>query len=52
MLPLAFLTMTGVPANPEEIERLLHVMNEAKIEFTIPDESDLGDGKRPVERDG
>jgi hypothetical protein len=46
MLPLAFLTMSGVPVNPEEIERLLHVMNETKVEFTIPDESDSGDGHR------
>ncbi len=46
MLPLAFVTVCGIPVNPEEIERLLHVMNETKIEFTIRDESDPGDGHR------
>jgi hypothetical protein len=46
MLPLAFVTMCGVPVNLEEIERLLHVMNETKVEFTIPDENNSGDGHR------
>jgi hypothetical protein len=46
MLPLAFVAMCGIGVNPEEIERLLHVMNETKIEFTIPDESDPGNGHR------
>ncbi|HEY6444000.1 MAG TPA: hypothetical protein VIY66_11755 [Candidatus Acidoferrales bacterium] len=46
MLPLVFVTMCGIALNPEEIERLLHVMNETKVEFTIPDESDSGDGHR------
>jgi hypothetical protein len=30
--------------DPKEIEHLLHVMNETKAEFTIPDEDDSGDG--------
>ncbi len=30
--------------NPKEIEDLLHIMNETKVEFTIPDEDAPGDG--------
>jgi hypothetical protein len=30
--------------NPKDIEYLLHIMNETKVEFTIPDEDDNGDG--------
>lgn len=29
--------------NPKEIEDLLHIMNETKVEFTIPDDDDNGD---------
>jgi hypothetical protein len=35
------------PMNPKDIEDLLHIMNETKVEFTIPDESDTGDGNPP-----
>jgi hypothetical protein len=34
----------GGPMNPKEIEDLMHVMNETRIEFTLPDEDDKGDG--------
>ena len=34
----------GAPMNPKEIEDLMHVMNETRIEFTLPDENDKGDG--------
>jgi len=35
---------SGVGAvNPKEISEMIHIMNEQKIEFTIPDDS--GDGK-------
>jgi len=34
----------GGPVNPKEIEDLMHIMNETRIEFTIPDEDDKGDG--------
>jgi hypothetical protein len=37
----------GMYVNPKEIEDLLHVMNETKVEFTIPDPGDKGDGKPP-----
>ena len=30
--------------NPKEIEYLLHIMNETKVEFTIPDKDNSGDG--------
>ncbi len=45
---LLMLVMAGVacvgPVNPKEIEDLLHIMNETRIEFTIPDENNKGDG--------
>jgi len=34
--------------NPKEIEDLLHIMNETKVEFTVPDDSDKGDGLPPL----
>ena len=34
----------GGPMNPKEIEDLMYVMNETRIEFTIPDENDKGEG--------
>jgi hypothetical protein len=42
---MAFATFGGSPVNPQEIEDLLHTMNETKIEFTIPDENYKGRGK-------
>lgn len=33
----------GGIVNPKEIEDLLHIMNEMKVEFTIPDEDNNGD---------
>jgi hypothetical protein len=47
--PPALMLMTGTAlVNPKEIEDLLHIMNETKIEFTIPEEGDDGDGKWPA----
>jgi hypothetical protein len=43
LLMLAASTFAG-PMNPQEIEDLLHVMNETKVEFTVPNEDDKGDG--------
>jgi hypothetical protein len=34
----------GSPMNPKEIEELMHIMNQTRIEFTLPDEDDKGDG--------
>lgn len=39
------------PMNPQEIEELLHIMNETKVEFTIPDESQKGEGTGNPESD-
>jgi hypothetical protein len=33
----------GAPMNPKEIEDLMHIMNETRIEFTIPDENHKGE---------
>ena len=32
------------PMNPKEIEDLLRIMHETRVEFTIPDESHKGEG--------
>jgi len=32
--------LTGMPMRPEEIEELLHRMNQPKLAHTLPDESD------------
>lgn len=34
----------GSPMNPKEIEDLLYVMNQTRIDFTVPDEDDNGEG--------
>lgn len=34
----------GSPLNPKEIEDLMHIMNQTRIEFTVPDKDDKGDG--------
>ena len=34
----------GSPMNPKEIEDLMYVMNQTRIEFTVPDEDNKGDG--------
>ena len=52
-LKLVFLAMAAMASfsgnwmNPKEIEDLLHIMNETKVEFSIPDNNDKGDGNRP-----
>lgn len=35
----------GTPMCPEDIEKLMHSMNQQKIAFEIPDESENGDDK-------
>ena len=50
MLMMAFASFGG-PMNPKEIEDLMHIMNETRIEFTIPDEDYKGDGGK-VDLDG
>jgi hypothetical protein len=45
---MAVAALGGARVNPKEIEDLLHVMNETKVEFTIPDDSHKGDGLPPL----
>lgn len=45
---MALSSFGGARMNVKEIEDLLHIMNETKVEFTIPDESDSGDGTPPL----
>jgi hypothetical protein len=35
----------GTPMRPEDIEELMHSMNQQKIAFEIPDETNNGDDK-------
>jgi hypothetical protein len=44
LMMLAGACFAGVNVNPKEIEDLMRIMNETKVEFTIPDEDDNGDG--------
>ena len=34
------------PVNPKELAEMMHLLSERKIEFSIPDDSDGGDGDR------
>lgn len=36
----------GSAMNPKEIEDLMYIMNQTRIEFTVPHEDDKGDGGR------
>jgi len=45
MLMIGGAAMIG-PVNPKEIEDLMRIMNETRIEFTIPNEDDKGEGKK------
>ena len=42
-LPLLVGSLIGVPMRPEDIEELMQSMNQQKIAYTIPDESENGD---------
>ena len=48
LVMMALSAFGGAPMNPKEIEDLLHVMNETKVEFTIPDDSHKGEGLPPL----
>jgi hypothetical protein len=43
LLMMAVASSAGA-VNPKEISEMIHIMNEQKIEFSIPDDSDGGDG--------
>jgi hypothetical protein len=38
-------SLGGIPMRPEEIEELMHNLNQPKNTVTIPGESENGDGK-------
>jgi hypothetical protein len=40
-------SFVGAKMNPKEIEDVLHIMNEMKVEFSMPDEDHKGDGNQP-----
>jgi hypothetical protein len=40
-------SFVGARMNPKEIEDVLHIMNETKVEFSIPDTDPNGDGNQP-----
>jgi len=42
-LPLAFGSLAGIPMRPEEIEDLMHHLNQPKITVMVPDDSENGD---------
>ncbi len=47
LLMMGTASFVGAKMNPKEIEDVLHIMNETKVEFTIPDENHKGDGDQP-----
>ena len=47
LLMMGGASFVGAKMNPKEIEDVLHIMNETKVEFTIPDEDHKGDGNLP-----
>lgn len=46
-LPLLLGAVSGMAMRPEEIEELMHSMNQQKIVVTIQDESENGDDVLP-----
>jgi hypothetical protein len=46
-LPLLFGALGGMPMRPEEIEDLMHSMNQQKITHNIPENSENGDEYLP-----
>jgi len=46
-LPLLLGAVSGMAMRPEEIEDLMHCMNQQKIVVTIQDESENGDDMLP-----
>ncbi len=43
-LPLLLGAFSGMSMRPEEIEELMHSMNQQKVVVTVSDESENGDG--------
>jgi len=44
-LVLGMGSLIGAPMRPEEIEDLMHAMNQPKVARVLPDESDHGDDR-------
>jgi len=42
-LPLLAGSMSGVPMRPEDMDQILGTMNQERIEYVIPDDSENGD---------
>ena len=36
--------VSGMPMRPDEIEELMHTMNQPKVVYTEPDDGESGDG--------
>jgi len=47
LVMMAGASFVGARMNPKEIEDVLHIMNETKVEFSVPDNDHCGDGKLP-----
>jgi hypothetical protein len=47
LLMIGGASFVGAKMNPKEIEDILHIMNETKVEFSMPDEDHKGDGDPP-----
>jgi hypothetical protein len=47
-LPLLLGAFSGMPMRPEEIEELMHNMNQQKVVVTIDEESENGDDTIPT----
>ena len=50
-LALGLGSLIGVPMRAEELEELLHQMNQPKIANTLPDENDNGDPPSRTKRE-
>jgi len=48
---LGFSSMSGIPMDPKQIEELLHLMNETKIEVVVPEHNGKDDPELPVQFD-
>ena len=40
-------SFVGAKMNPKEIVDVLHIMNETKVEYSVPDSDHSGDGNLP-----
>ena len=40
---LAAASIAGAPLRPEEVEELMHAMNQPKVAHTLPDDAEDGD---------